>query len=59
MKVRTDIRAGNVINDASATIQNAAQDVSGYVNAQKDRLAGWSQHEVDRMQRIWNVITGG
>ena len=57
MKVRTDLRAGNVITDASANLQNTAQTISGYVGAQKDRVAAWSQKEVDRVQRVWNALT--
>lgn len=56
MKVRTDLRAGNVINDASASLQNTVQNISGYAGDQKDRFVSWSQKEVNRVRRFWDAL---
>ncbi len=56
MKVRTDLKAGNIVSDASyqadSLVQGAQNTVGGAINS----VTGFTNAAVNKAQRLWNCI---
>jgi hypothetical protein len=58
MKVKTNLHAGNVIEQANADVNQALQGVSSALNTVTQGIDSQAQAANDQLRRLWIQLTG-
>jgi hypothetical protein len=58
MKVKTDLKAGNLINDATALAQQSVDYVTGFVSAANNQANDVVGSVGNAATSTWNAVTG-
>ncbi len=58
MKVKTNLHAGNVIEQANADVNQALQGVSSALNTVTQGIDSQAQAASDQLRRFWVQLTG-
>jgi hypothetical protein len=58
MKVSTDLKSGNVINDAANLVSQGTAQVTGFVSAADQQARAVTQTVANTAQSAWNSLTG-
>lgn len=57
MRVETDIRAGNVVNDVVDQANKFGGQVSGFLSSANQQAEGLTTSVVNKSTQLWNCLT--
>jgi hypothetical protein len=57
MRVNTDLKSGNVINDAANLVNQGAAQVTGFVSAADKQARAVTKTVTNTAQSAWNSLT--
>ena len=58
MKVNTDLKSGNIINDAANLINQGTAEAVNFVNQADQQARAVTSSVTDTVQSAWNSLTG-
>lgn len=58
MKVRTDIKAGNIFDTISAEARDVYNNVSNYLHTAEQTLEGDAKMAAQKAKQVWSCVTG-
>lgn len=57
MKVKTDIKAGNIFDDISSEAQSLYSNVAGYINSAVQDAEGEGKLVAQKAEQLWGCIS--
>jgi hypothetical protein len=58
MKIRTDIKSGNIVTDATNILQSGVSSVSDFVTTANDQAKSVTQAVTGTTTKAWTWLTG-
>jgi len=57
MRVETDVRAGNIVNDAGAQVNKFGGQAADFVSNANQQAEGLTTTVVNKSTKLWNCLT--
>jgi hypothetical protein len=56
MKVKTDLRAGNLMDELSTEANQVYDSVQTWLNQQGNQLTNYTDAQITRAKNLWNCV---